>query len=269
MKAKTFSLTGTKQEEIELPAVFLTPFRKDVIHRAFVNLDSHHYQSQGRHPTAGMDVVAMSNDPPTGHGKARIARIRGGGSRQGEGAGVSQTRGGRQAHPPTSEKITYKKLNKKENRFALCSAIAATASKEIVESRGHIVEKVESFPLVVSDDIENITKAKDILKVFDALHLTPDIKRLEKRKARSGRAVLRGRKTKTGKSILFVTKDAKKLSKACGGFLGVDVVNANDLSVLDLAPGSQPIRLTVYTKSAIAELAKIKSSHLGLMEVLQ
>ena len=49
-----------------------------------------------------MDVVARSNDPPTGHGTARIARMRGGGGgRQGEAGGVASTRGGRQAHPPT------------------------------------------------------------------------------------------------------------------------------------------------------------------------
>jgi large subunit ribosomal protein L4e len=82
MKAQTLSLSGAKQGEVDLPNVFLTPFRKDLIHKAFVNLDSHHYQRQGRHPTAGMDVVAMSNDPPTGHGQARIARIRGGGPRR-------------------------------------------------------------------------------------------------------------------------------------------------------------------------------------------
>lgn len=269
MKAQTLSLTGTKQEEIELPKVFSTPFREDLIHRAYVNLDSHHYQRQGRHPTAGMDVVARSNDPPTGHGQARVARIRGGGPRRGEAAGVAMVRGGRQAHPPTSEKVIYKKLNKKEKRLALCSAIAATASKDIIASRGHIVDKVDSFPLVVSDEIEKITKAKEISKVFDALNLTSDIQRLQKRKARSGRSVIRGRKTKIGKSVLFVTKDAKNLSKACGSFPGVDVRAAKDLSVLDLAPGSQPIRLTVYTKSAINELANIKSPHLELMEVLQ
>jgi large subunit ribosomal protein L4e len=269
MKTQTFSLNGTKQEEIELPKIFSTPFREDLIHKAYVNLDSHHYQRQGRHPTAGMDVVAMSNDPPTGHGQARVARIRGGGPRRGEAAGVAMVRGGRQAHPPTSEKVIYKKLNKKEKTLALCSAIAATASKEIVASRGHIVDKINSFPLVVSDDIEKISKAKEISKIFDALNLTQDIQRLEKRKARSGRSVIRGRKTKVGKSILFVTKDAKNLTKACGSFLGVDVRSTKDLSVLDLAPGSKPIRLTVYTKSAINDLANIKSTHLQLMEALQ
>lgn len=269
MKAQTFSLTGTKQDEVDLPAVFLTQFREDLIHRAYVNLDSHHYQRQGRHLTAGMDVVAMSNDPPTGHGQARVARIRGGGPRRGQAAGVAMVRGGRQAHPPLSERIIYKKLNKKENKLALCSAIAATASKDTVASRGHIVDKIPSFPVIVSDDIEKISKAKDIAKVFDALNLSGDIQRLEKRKARSGRAVIRGRKTKTGKSILIVAKDPKSLSMACGSFAGVDVRAAKDLSVLDLAPGSQPIRLTVYTKAALGELANIKSPHLKLLEVLQ
>lgn len=269
MKTLAFSTTGTKQDEVELPPVFQTPFRKDLIHRAYVNLDSHHYQRQGRHPTAGMDVVAMSNDPPTGHGQARVARIRGGGPRRGQAAGVAMVRGGRQAHPPLSQKLVYKKLNKKENRLALCSAIAATASKQIIASRGHVVDKIESFPIIVSDDVEKITKAKEISKVFDALHLSEDIQRLEKRKARSGRSVIRGRKTKIGKSVLLVAKDPKSLSKACGSFMGVDVRAASDLSVLDLAPGSQPIRLTVYTKAALNELANIKSPHLRLMEALQ
>ena len=74
MKAPILTLDGSKDNEIELPNVFSTPFRKDLIHKAFVNLTSHQFQKQGRHPTAGMDVVARSLDPPTGHGQARIAR---------------------------------------------------------------------------------------------------------------------------------------------------------------------------------------------------
>ena len=76
---------------------------------------------------------------------------------------------------------------------------------------------------------------------------------------------MRGRKTKVGKSILIVVKDSKNLSKACGAFLGVDVKSVSSLSVLDLIPGSQPVRLTVFSKNAIDEIGKIKSSHLELM----
>ena len=262
----TYTTSGTKDGEIELPLVFSTPYRRELIHKAFTNLNSHKFQPQGRHPTAGMDVVADSNDPPTGQGVSRVARARGGGGgRQGQGAEVASTRGGRQAHPPIVEKVIYKKLNKKERKLALCSAIAATASKELVESRGHKVEGIESFPIIVSDDIESVSKTSDMVKILDSLKLTQDVKRLESRKSRSGKSLLRGRSKKVGKSVLFVTKDSSQLSKAIGALPGVEARNAKELSVLDLAPGSDPIRLTVYSKSAIEEIAKIKSTHLEIM----
>jgi large subunit ribosomal protein L4e len=266
MKITTYTTTGTKEGEIELPLIFSTPFRRELIHKAWTNITSHKFQPQGRHPTAGQDVVADSNDPPTGQGVSRVARAKGGGGgRQGQGAEVASTRGGRQAHPPIVAKVIYKKLNKKENKLALCSAIAATASKELVELRGHKIQGVETFPIIISDDIESISKANDILKILDSLKLIQDVTRLETRKSRSGQSRLRGRSKKVGKSVLFVTKDASNLSKAIGSLPGVEVRKVTDLSILDLAPGAHPIRLTVYSKSAIEEIAKIKSTHLELM----
>ncbi len=265
-KIATYTTTGTKEGDVELPLVFSTPFRKELIHKAFTNLTSHKFQPQGRHPTAGQDVVADSNDPPTGQGVSRVARAQGGGGgRQGQGAEVASTRGGRQAHPPIVERVIYKKLNKKENKLALCSAIAATASKERIELRGHKIEGIESFPIIVSDDIESINKTSEIVKVLDSLKLSQDVERLESRKPRSGQSRLRGRSKKVGKSVLFVTKDASNVTKAIGALPGVDVRSVKDLSVLDLAPGSDPSRLTVYSKSALEEIGKIKSTHLELM----
>jgi len=267
MKVQVLSTSGSKEGEVELPIVFSTPLRNDLIHKAYVHLESHKFQRQGRYPNAGMDVVAESNSPPTGHGQARVARMRGGGGgRQGQGGGVASVRKGRQAHPPLAEKITYKMLNKKENKIALCSAIAATASSALVKMRGHQVDKIEHFPVVVSDQIESISKSKELLKIFDALHLSRDVKRLENRqKRRSGKPLLRGRKTKVGKSVLLVVQDSKNLSKACGSLTGVDVVETKSLSVLDLAPGAKPIRLTIFSKGSIEEIGKMKSPHLELM----
>ncbi len=266
MKAITLSTSGSKEGEVELPIIFSTPFRRDLIHKVYTNLNTHQFQRQGRHPTAGMDNSADSLNPPTGHGQARIARMKGGGGgRQGEAGEVASTRGGRQAHPPNVDKVIHKKINKKEKKLALCSAIAATASKKLVESRGHRVEKIESFPIIVSDEIESISNAKDMAKLLDALNLSQDIDRLKSRKARTGKSALRGRRKKVGRSILFVTKSSKELEKASGSFLGVEVRNVKDLSVLDLAPGSDPIRLTVYSKAALDEISKIKSPHLELM----
>lgn len=266
MKAQIVSTTGSKQDEIELPLVFSTMIRKDLIHRAYINLETHNFQRQGRRPTAGMDVAATSLDPPTGHGQSRIAKMHGGGGgRQGEAAGVGSVRGGRLIHPPKSRKTIYKKLNKKENKLALCSALAATTSKELTESRGHKVEKVDSFPLVISDEIENVSKTKDLIKILDSLKLFDDVNRLTTRKPRTGKSVLRGRGRKIGKSVLFVVSNKGQLAKACGSLPGVDCVEVKNLSVLDLAPGAKPIRLTVYSKKVIEDLSKLKSTHLELM----
>jgi len=270
MKVLTLGINGAKESEIELPLVFSTPFRKDLISKSFTNLNSHKFQPQGRKPTAGMDVVARSNDPPTGQGRSRIAKMRGGGGgRQGEAGGVASVKGGRQAHPPKVQKVIFKKLNKKENKLALCSAIAATQSKEIIESRGHKIKSLKTFPIVISDEIESVTKTKEVLKILDSLQLMQDVDRLKSRRPRTGKSALRGRSTKIGKSVLFVVSNSEKVSKACSGIPGVDTCASKNLSVLNLAPGGTIIRLTVFSKKAIEEISQIQSTHLELMVTLQ
>ena len=109
MKVPLLKINGAKNGQIELPLVFSTEFRKDLIHKSFINLQSHKFQPQGRHPTAGMDVAASSNDPPTGRGISRIAKMHGGGGgRQGQAGGVASVRGGRQAHPPNVKRLFIK-----------------------------------------------------------------------------------------------------------------------------------------------------------------
>ena len=266
MKVTTLTIDGKNDSVIELPIIFDTPIKQKLIHSAFVSLNSHKFQKQGRHPTAGQDVVADSNDPPTGRGISRVARMKGGGGgRQGQAGEVASTRGGRQAFPPNVKKVIHKKLNKKEKKLALCSAIAATASKEIVKSNGHSVANIKELPIVVDDKIENISKTSEMKKIIESLNLIDDIKRLDQRKPRSGKVALRGRKSKIGKSVLFVLSNSRKTENACSAIPGVDARSVNDLSILDLAPGSKPARLTVYSKKAVDEISKIKSSHLELM----
>ena len=256
MKTETFTLDGKKDGVVELPSIFETDIKKDVIKKAYINLESHGFQKHSTHATAGQDVVADSNDPPTGRGIARIARMKGGG-------------GGRQAHPPKAEKVIFKKINKKENKLALCSAISATKSKELISQRGHKIDKIKSFPLIISDDIESVAQTSKLIKILENLNLIQDVKRLENRKRRSGKVVLRGRTTKIGKSVLFVLGDSKNVKNACRGIPGVNACSAKDLSVLELAPGSDLIRLTVYSKKAIEVISKIKSRHLELMVTLK
>ena len=114
-------------------------------------------------------------------------------------------------------------MTKKYKKFLKDSHNTATKSKEIIESRGHKVSKINIFPIVVSDEIESVTKTKNMIKVLDSLNLLQDVRRLDKRKPRTGKSSLRGRGTKIGKSVLFVVAKSEKLSKACKGIPGIDV----------------------------------------------
>ena len=75
-----YSTKGDKVGDLQLPQVFSTPFRHDLIHRIYTIQTTHSFQPKGTHPTAGMDVSADSLDPPTGHGQSRVARINAGGA---------------------------------------------------------------------------------------------------------------------------------------------------------------------------------------------
>src|ERR687885_1144487 len=177
IQAKLLRIDGTESGTIDLPSIFSTPYRYDVIHKAYVNLLSHSYQRQGRYPMAGEVVSAESRN--TGLGIASIARAKGEGfSRAGQAAGVAGIRQGRVAHPPESWKKIYKKLNDKEKQLALCSAIAATARKDLVERRGHKVSDISNFPIVISDDIENISKTKDLLSLLHSLGLKDELNKV-------------------------------------------------------------------------------------------
>ena len=269
MKTPVYDINGKIVGETTLPDVFLTPFRRDLIHKAYVHLDSHRFQPQGRHPTAGMDVVARSDDPPTGRGVSRIAKMRGGGGgRQGQAGGVASVRGGRQAHPPNVAKVTWKRLNKKENRLALCSAIAGTASGDLIRSRGHKTGKIQTFPVVIQDDIRKVERTRDLIQVLESLDLYDDVLRLARRRRRTGKSALRGRGKKVGKSVLFVVGDDTKLSKASSAIPGVQTTTPANMSVLDMAPGGDPARLVIYSEEALTHISKMDSTHLRVAKVV-
>lgn len=268
MRVPVYSLDGNKVDEIELPKVFSTPYRPDVIQKAFINLQSQSFQPQGRDPLAGERTSAQSRN--TGLGIARMARVKGSGfPRSGMAAGVGGVIKGRQAHPPVSNKNISKKLNKKEKKLALCSAIAATASKEIVASRGHRLDKIQKLPLVVSDDICSIAKAKDLQNVLKSLNLSDDVERVrEGWKRRTGKPRMRGRTSRVSKSVLIVVDKDEGIGKAAGSILGIDTATVRNLSILHLAPGSHAARLALWSKGSIEHLKSLTSPVLEVMELI-
>ena len=253
ISAKVFDLKGEEVSTLNLPHIFNTPNRPDVIKRGVVTIQSHRYQPQGRDPMAGKKNTAESRG--TGLGISRMPRLKERGQRA---AFAPGTVGGRSAHPPESKKKIRKKLPKKEMRLALRSAIAATASKEIVASRGHMIEDVPDFPLVVVDEIQSLKRTKDIENVLINLGVWPDIFRVkESRKIRAGKGKMRGRKMKQAVGPLLVIAKNDGVAEATRNLPGMDVASVENLNAELLAPGTHPGRLTVWTNSAFKKLETV------------
>ncbi len=245
--ANIFDLKGEKVGKVRLPAIFKTPIRPDVIKRAVVAIQSHRFQPQGRDVSAGKRTTAESRG--VGLGISRIPRVKGPGQR---GAFAPGTVGGRNAHPPVVEKRIKKKIPRKEMRLALRSAVRATASKEAVASRGHVMDDVPDFPLVVIDEIQRLTKTWEVREAFIQLGVWPDIYRVkESRKVRAGKGKRRGRKIKQAVGPLLVINVNEGIVEAARNLPGVDVVTVEGLNVELLAPGTHPGRLTIWVSSAI------------------
>ena len=248
--SKIFDLEGKEVGKVRLPAIFKTFLRPDVIKRAVVAIQSHRFQQQGRNVFAGKRTTAESRG--VGLGISRIPRTKGPGQR---GAFAPGTVGGRAAHPPVVEKKIEKKIPRKEMRLALRSAVAATGSKETVASRGHVVDDVPDFPLVVMDEIQLLKKTWEVKDVFIQLGVWPDIYRVrESKKVRAGKGKRRGRKFKQAVGPLLVINENEGIVEAARNILGVDIVSIEGLNVELLAPGTHPGRLTIWTSSTIEKV---------------
>ncbi len=252
LEVNVYDLNGNVVSKVKLPEIFNTPVREDLIRRAFLSILTARIQPQGRDPLAGKRTTAESWG--VGHGVARVPRIKGS-SRV---ARVPQAVGGRRAHPPTTMKKIHERINRKEKRLALLSAIAATAVRYFVEARGHDISSVPQLPLVVIDDLEKLNKASEVREFFIKLGLWADVIRAKEGiKIRAGKGKMRGRRYKKPKSVLIVVGQDRGIVKAARNFPGVDVVTADKLNVELLAPGGHPGRLTVYTVSAINKIKEI------------
>lgn len=261
---KILELDGSNQNTIDLPTVFKTPYRPEVIQKVYNNLNSYSFQKQGRYPAAGQMVSAESRN--TGLGIARLARAKGEGfPRAGQAAGVAGVRHGRLAHPPVSWKNIYKKVNKKEKLLALCSAIAATANADLIRKRGHLLNNSIQLPIVVSNEIESVTKSKDLEKIIIKLGFEDDLKRTYARRIKSVHKNSTNRRSAL--SVLIIVSNDANIGRLNNSLSGIAVKTVKSVSVLDLAPGSKPARLTIFSENAIKELDTLKftsSINLGM-----
>lgn len=250
LSVPVYNAEGVDAGQVVLPDVFRVPVRKDLIRRAYYSEFTAALQPKGRDPMAGKRTSARSLGAH--HGVSRVPRIRG----TMRAALVNMTRGGRLAHPPRVEKKIHELINKREKMLATMSALAATSIPEFVRSRGHKFT-ASNLPVVLESTVLNtVEKTSSARELLEKLGVYDDILRAKTgRRWRAGKGKMRGRRYKQPVSILFIVEDHNSpFAKAVKGLPGVNVAEPWNVSVLHLAPGGVPGRLTVITTGALEGL---------------
>ncbi|MFA5797232.1 MAG: 50S ribosomal protein L4 [Candidatus Woesearchaeota archaeon] len=264
MKIPVVDKSGKEIAKKELPKQFDETVREDLIYRAVIAIQSNNRQPYGSDPEAGMKVSAKLSRRRRnyrgsyGQGMARTPRkvMSHRGTRFNfVGALAPNTVSGRRAHAPKADRIWSKKLNTKERKKAICSALAATLDKSLVAKRGHLLP--QEFPFILSNDIESINKTKDVITLLETLGFTKELNRTKDKIQRAGKGKNRGRPFKIKKSVLFVVSKKCALNKSAANVSGVDIVTPDHLNAELLAPGCVPGRLTLYTEGAIDGISKL------------
>ncbi|KAM0966998.1 hypothetical protein EV1_022471 [Malus domestica] len=244
-----------------LPDVMKASIRPDIVTFVHSNISKNSRQPYAVSRKAGHQTSAESWG--TGRAVSRIPRVPGGGThRAGQGAFGNMCRGGRMFAPTKIWRRWHRRVNVNQKRYAVVSAIAASAVPSLVMARGHKIETVPELPLVVNDSIEGVEKTSAALKVLKEIGAYADAEKAkDSHSIRPGKGKMRNRRyiNRKGPLIVYGTEGAK-LVKAFRNIPGVDIINVERLSLLKLAPGGHLGRFVVWTKSAFEKLDSIYGS---------
>ncbi|KAG7087536.1 hypothetical protein E1B28_013493 [Marasmius oreades] len=249
--------SGEASTSLPLPAVLTAPIRLDVVAQVHKSIAKNKRQAYAVSEKAGHQTSAESWG--TGRAVARIPRVGGGGThRSGQAAFGNMCRGGRMFAPTKTWRKWHVKVNQNQRRFAVVSALAASALPSLVLARGHRIEHVEEVPLVVSNDSESFKKTKEAVALLKTLHAYADVVKVSNsRKLRAGKGKMRNRRHRQRRGPLVVYNKDNGIVRAFRNLPGVEVVNVKRLNLLQLAPGGHLGRFVIWTEGAFKCLDEV------------
>lgn len=152
----------------------------------------------------------------------------------------------------------HRKVNINQKRFAVVSALAASALPALLMARGHRVDNVAEVPLVVDDAAESITKTKAALELLAKLGAMDDVEKARTSKnLRRGKGKMRNRRYVSRRGPLVVYAGGPEVPRAFRNIPGVECAHVDRLNLLQLAPGGHLGRFCIWTKSAFARLDEV------------
>jgi len=253
-----YSITGSKSSEMPLPEVFTSPIRPDIVQFVHTNMAKNSRQAYAVSIKAGKQVSAKSWG--TGRAVARIPRVGGGGtSRSGQGAFGNMCRGGRMFAPTKIWRKWHKRINLHQKRFAVCSALAASAVPALVMARGHIVDEVPEIPLVLADDVASTKKTSAAQEILASVGALEDVEKVIKsKKIRAGKGKARNRRyVKRRGPLVIYDSDQSEVRLGFRNLPGVELCCVDRLNLLQLAPGGHLGRFIIWSQSAVNRLDSI------------
>jgi len=256
-----FDNPSEKKGVMPLPHVLASPLRPDWVRRVFKDVSKNKRQPYAVSSKAGYETAAESWG--TGRAVARVPRAPGGGThRSGQGAFGNMCRGGGMFSPTKTWRRWHRRVNIKEKRNAVVTALAASCLPPLVMARGHRIEEVAELPLVVSDGIESVCKTKATVKILEKLGFKDEMEKLNNtRKVRAGKGKARGRRYKKRLGPIIVYNEDNGISRAAQNIIGVETADVNKLNILKLAPGGNFGRCLIWTQSAFRRLQEIYGTH--------
>lgn len=242
---------STKSGTVKMPVVLaVSPLRPDLVRDVHTNMAKNKRQVYCRDEKRGYDTAAESWG--TGRAVARIPRVPGGGThRAGQAAFGNMCRGGGMAHPLKAWRRWHRKINVKEKRFAVCSALAASCLAPIVMARGHRIGEVQELPLVVSDGIESLTKTKAAVETLKKLGCGDELQKvIDSKKVRAGIGKTRNRRYRMRRGPLILYKEDNGIVRAMRNIPGVKTQCVTKINLMDIAPSGTMGQFIVWTEGA-------------------
>merc|ERR1712168_1194905 len=145
-----------------------------------------------------------------------------------------------------------------QKRYALCSALAATAIPALVMSKGHRIEQIPEVPLVMSDKIESVKKTKEAMQVLKKIKVWTDIEKVKASKRfRAGKGKMRNRRRIQRRGPMIIYNQDNGITQAFRNIPGITLLNVSRLNLLKIAPGGHVGRFCIWTESAFKKLDPI------------
>merc|ERR1719453_1429314 len=220
-------------------------------------------QAYAVYAKAGYETAAESWG--TGRAVARVPRVPGGGThRSGQGAFGNMCRGGGMFCPTKTWRRWHRRVNVKEKRHAVVSALAASTLPPLVMARGHRIGDVSELPLVVSDGAEGVEKTKEALAMLKKLGCTEELTKVtDSKKIRAGKGKMRNRRYVMRRGPLVVYSEDNGIVRAIRNIPGVETASVDSLNLLTVAPGGTFGRFIIWTEGAFNKLNEIYGSYKG------